>query len=298
MLILGLLPACKQQTGAQSSAPTLLSPVSEPADIVIVTRGDVVQLKIFEGTQTAYSEPLFFKAVDAPLLNVYVSPGDNVSEGDLLAELDVSGLEFQINALKDQLDYLTQTWAAIPAATDFDKKSRQIERERFNLKIGALEAKRGGYAIYAPFSGTVTHVESLLPGFVPTPRATFIWISDVSRLSVKCSDPLYTTSAAVGIVTADWGEGELPLNADLTVPSDKRVVLRVYGQTAKNALTVLPNAVHEDVSEVGGVTTRSYFVYVDNSGAKVRRDVVVGLRAETTIEIISGLDEGELVYAD
>jgi hypothetical protein len=117
-------------------------------------------------------------------------------------------------------------------------------------------------------------------------------------MSVKCSDPLYTTSAAVGSVTADWGEGEVPLTEDLNVPPDKRVVLRVYGQTAKNALTVLPNTVHEDVVEVGGVTSRSYFVYVDEGGAKVRRDVVVGLRAETAMEIISGLEEGEQIYAD
>jgi multidrug efflux pump subunit AcrA (membrane-fusion protein) len=312
---------------------------------VPVIKGDIVQLKVFEGTVTARSESLRFIAADAVVGEVYCSPGDYVTKGTLLAAMDKSGLNAQIEMYKSMLEFNEATWinsniqseiaiartkeyGSVALAEeqqkrlDFDRQSQQIEQERLNFKINTLIAREPEYEITAPFDGTVIHIEALAPGNFIAPRGVFIWIADMTDLSIQCYDSaMRDAMLSAKRVTADFGTGEQPIETvpytsqellafsleNKTPPSrfrvtggelsaENRVLLRVYGDTRQEVLTLIPNAVHDDTVTTDGVTSHNRFVYIDENGAAVRREVKLGLTSDIAVEILDGLQEGDKVY--
>ncbi|MDR2606245.1 MAG: efflux RND transporter periplasmic adaptor subunit, partial [Oscillospiraceae bacterium] len=182
-VLLIVLASCSDKS-SEYSVPELLRPVNAPVDVVQVTRGDVVQLNVFEGTVIARNEALRFMATDAPVSEVYCAPGDFVSAGTLLAVMDKTALNAQIDMYSSMLEFNEATWTnantqsevAIARSVqygsaelaeqqqkqlDFDIKSQQIERERLQFKIAALKAKEPDYEITAPFDGTVINIAEL-----------------------------------------------------------------------------------------------------------------------------------------
>ncbi|MDR2606105.1 MAG: hypothetical protein LBC38_02340, partial [Oscillospiraceae bacterium] len=193
---------------------------------------------------------------------------------------------------------------------------------RLQFKIAALKAKEPDYEITAPFDGTVINIAELGFGNYIAPRGAFIWLADMADLSIQCFDAaMHDALLHSKRVTADFGSGEQPIeaipytNQELlafslenktppprfrllsgTLSTENRVLLRVYGDSRQDVLTLIPNAVRDDAVTADGVTTHNRFVYIDENGVSARREVKVGLSSEIAVEILSGLEEGDKVY--
>jgi len=81
---------------APDYGPELIRPASARVDIARIDRGPVVELARHMGITRYISEVVYFTNPVGPFAKFYVSPGDTVVEGQLLARLDTEYLEEQI----------------------------------------------------------------------------------------------------------------------------------------------------------------------------------------------------------
>ncbi|MDR0935889.1 MAG: hypothetical protein LBM98_04320 [Oscillospiraceae bacterium] len=322
LLLFGLLLGGCAET-VQNDAPALLEPVGLSVDTAAVFRGNVTQLTQFEGVVKGYSEPLWFKESGAVFKRYNAAPGDIVREGDILAELDTAMLEAQITALTDELAATEEQWKQYPASDEFQTRTRRTERERLQFNIKTLEDKRGNYILTAPFEGVISRAIELYPGMpLPSGRATVMYISSLDERMIDCADPDIAAKISANyraVAVIDNTEFELreiklssaekaeyrAVNATPpvrfasetgTLPSAGSVLIRIYGASRSGVLTAPVNAVHSDAISEGGVTSYEDYVYV--MPGKVRTPVTVGLKSETSIELIAGVAEGDELFID
>lgn len=96
--------------------------------LVEATRGEIVEtVNVPCQYAPALDETLSFSIGNLPITNVYVSNGDLVSKGDILAELDSTDVDLQIEAQKVYLEKLKL------------ELSRLIETHKANLQIETLK---------------------------------------------------------------------------------------------------------------------------------------------------------------
>jgi multidrug efflux pump subunit AcrA (membrane-fusion protein) len=86
-----------------------------------------------------------------------------------------------------------------------------------------------------------------------------------------------------------------PLDTSVQLTADKRALIEVKGEEIENTLIVLPNAVHQEISDGTGY---QFYVYSDNNGARERTNIKCGLRSDVAVEVLEGLEEGDMVYVD
>jgi multidrug efflux pump subunit AcrA (membrane-fusion protein) len=112
------------------------SAVVEPLSTVAVKRGEVVQQMLYSGQVVpARQENLFFRRA-GQVSHVYIKDGDTVQQGDLIAELDSSTLELDLEGALLSLDIANEELAT--AQTELDYSRRQAE---INLAMAELDQK-------------------------------------------------------------------------------------------------------------------------------------------------------------
>jgi len=237
--------ACSNVSISQPSAPELIRPVEAAADLVMVKRGDIKPIKVAEGIVIPYSRGLGFLVDDAPILAVHVFHGQRVSEGDLLAELDMGPwLERLTNARAEMhhfmrvLNYENEVadirielgQLDVDGAHDENGKAMaefslnefitrdtirrdtsELDRIRIQARIDALEAQKDSYAIYAPFDGVIMGIESLAPGDYPSGRTPFLHIGDLNRLTVRALTEQTAFFSTAESIAAIIGDEEWPI---------------------------------------------------------------------------------------
>jgi len=353
---------------AANAPPALIKPVEAPADLVAVKREDIRPIKVAEGIVIPYTLGLSFPSPDAPIANVYVIHGQQVAKGELLAELDKTSWQERLDGAREEFDYnarvmahddlLADIWLETAEinlldenASEEDKayaafniqeyqkrdairrETQQLELARIKTRIGALEEQKDNYAIYAPFDGQIISIEQLKPGDYPSGRSPFLYLADLTKLTVRSLTEQTSFFAAAEYVVAVIGDDEWPVelvpytleeqlafyyegvtpparfkftdaadgtaSAGAVPPTDKRVLLVSHEPGREGVLTIPINAAHiETASNEEGVASRLDYAYADVNGVRERRDIKCGRRSDIKIEIIEGLSEGELVYVD
>ena len=372
--ILALTPfvaSCSAGAIGQSPPAELIVPVEAPADLVAVRRGDIKPVKVAEAIVVPYSLGLSFRAADAPISAVYVTHGQSVVEGELLAELDVSVWLDRLANAREELSHITRVSAhddtisdvrislaqmdLYEAASELDKtlaelnlldlmnrdivrrETQDLDRERLQARIDALEAQQDNYYIYAPFDGIILSIEALTVGDYPSGRVPFMHIADLNRLTLRCLTEQTSFFSAAQSIVAVIGDGEwdieiVPYTLEEQLafyyegitpparfnfidgdggdggdgarnqgvpPTDKRVLIMSHEIGREDVIIIPINAAHiETASDEEGTSSRQDFAYVDLNGARERRDIRCGRRSDVWIEVIEGLEEGELVYVD
>ena len=130
-VLLGLSSCAVGGTG--SAPPELLTPVSAQIriDTALVTRGNVAEVERRTGIVRTDSTSLNFGPVSASFGRFYVQPGDTVTEGQLLASLDMTHLEEQIENQEEHIARLRRDF-------DFDNELRRIDIEIQALELRAM----------------------------------------------------------------------------------------------------------------------------------------------------------------
>ena len=194
----------------------------------------------------------------------------------------------------------------------------QVSSAELNLRT--VEEQLNGATLVAPFDGTIVSINGNIGEEVET--STFITIADLSELyldiyldetdmdmigvgykvyvvfdalpediftgTVVQVDPELVSSGGYNMVQGLVELDTSALEEGKNMPLGLSATVDVVAGSTENALLVSVDALHEQ--EDG-----SYYVYVMNGETPEKRDVEIGLKDYTSAEVLSGLDQGDVV---
>ena len=249
------------------------------------------------------------------LKKVYVTVGQFVEEGELLAELDTGNLEYLYEQQKLITEKARLTYLASGTSTsklDYEMEQNTLVEYERQMNISRL---------YAGMSGQVCFIQDMKPGDKVTAYKTIVKIVDPTQLFVKYTSSTlraFPLNADVTITVdgmdyagyvsktpSDMVEGlydEHPTIASDTesiycefkgsVPSYLTVgkladILAIY-EIHEDAVVISKNLIKEDED-------RTYVTILDENDNKKEVNVTVGITNATEAEILTGLKEGDRV---
>ena len=312
--------------------PTLAAPAPVVFDTVTVEVGDVVLYRDLRANFVpAREESLSFPMNGILIHGVNVRVGDFVREGDIIIELErdtyVRELEqttrdlemAQVNlrqleenhALNLHSAWLTGTPVDMLGYTRrHDEYSHQIDV--LNIKIENIEGELERRVLRATMDGYVVSLRRITEGDVTVADQQLAVIADVTETVFLISDDganLLYMGEVVQMTVRDevyYGVVIDPVEYNITANRSQYeafILIRdglQYGFTTSCVGNI--HVVLDTAPEVLVVPTRTIqryeertFVFVLEDGLRTLRDVEVGLVGNTYVEIISGLEVGELV---
>ena len=334
-LILFLFVSCAN--GQELEPPELVTPMAAQfrTNTAIVTRGDVANIEQIVGVVRAESTGLGFGAVADFFETFHVRSGERVEYGQLLASLDMRNIRTQILDSEERLERLRSDFAfendmariniglaADPAPLQLELELA-IERQNLMLRHEEedLEVLRERYAmssLYAPFDGVISFVSDRVAGswisaftnimhIIPDDSPVFI-----QHIVPHGGSPFHFAHGAGTRIIAYIGRGAYPLErlpltreqliryparplrflatSENQPPVGARAIINIYTNWVEDVLRLPNNAIF--FSPMVG-----FYVNRMINGQKVMTPVEIGNRTETYIEIISGVEEGDVVYA-
>ena len=164
-----------------------------------------------------------------------------------------------------------------------------------------------GCRLYAGMDGTVTYMRDTGSGFISWSGSKVLTISDSAECAFLCDDIEYAeyftkgetyvwaTSTGVEYETVLKGidETEGVMRFELTIPRydmtlGQRVMYSLVLEEKENALSIPKTAVHFAGED-------AYVYCFDEEGNRQSKKIEIGLQADSGIEIVSGLKEGDEV---
>lgn len=329
-------------------APVLRAFSGEQHTLVTVERGDIIKEETITCSyDAAKQEFLSFPVGGERIAELYIRPGSQVKEGQLLAELDnvqltkdiqqqklnVQDLQRRTDQAKEKLDLnyervsrLGDAAAANPGrfsgqkssanrtclelADEYEYLEKLLAVEKTALEN--LEFQLTQRRIYAPFDGTVlTVTQSSNSSSTFFAGQTVAVIADLSTGSFTAtfSQGLLSKGDEVTIVCDD-GERQVVV-AEITdgAGGKKNATFQLLAPDPtlkagmKGKITIITER-RDDVLYLPVTTVKStntngnnvYYVFcVDENGLKYTKVVEIGMAAGGVMEIVSGLEEGEMV---
>lgn len=342
-------------------APILRSYDKVEYNLAEATRGDIVQIiNVSCQYSPALEETLSFNIGNVPISNVYVSNGDLVSKGDVLAELDSSDVDTQIEAqelylnklklelsrlIKNhradlqietlKLESLTEEYESAESeakqnlASNIEWQKRiinsmieayELQVDVINIRLDVAHAKldelqqmKSERVLVAGIDGTVTYVKNVEPNSLSVEKEKFITIADKSTSVFIVSGDntsLFSVGDSVDIqLSGDTYLATVIDAADLNLePSDRLTYLQL-NETAfdikENAtgsirveLARRDNVVYIPSSAVKRADGQEIVYVLDDKNMRTMHKVVTGFSADGKIEIIEGLEPGDLVIIE
>jgi membrane fusion protein, multidrug efflux system len=257
---------------------------------------------------------------------IHVQKGDAVRKGQLLAELDGSILEKNIEALKTNLELANtmyerqkRLWEQ-KIGSEMQYLQVKTQKESLEKQIAALNEQYRMTKITAPIAGTVDQVmiregEAAAPGF---PAIRVVQLSDLKVkgelseayiTSVKKNDPVtlklpvidreikLKVSAVSQVIDPDNRTFMLEINipgTEKNIRPNMIAVMVINDYVSENAIVVPQNTIQKTGSED--------FIFVaeknENEQWVARRRVVIpGRSYANRAEILSGLNAGEKIIS-
>ena len=315
-------------------APVLYSyEIKEYAQETVV-RGDLIHSTTVNCTyMAAKQEQLSFELGGEYIDKIYVSEGDKVQKGQLLAELQYDNLqeeiteaEYACKVLKLQKKHILENQSLDLQLGDSDsveerykKQLQEVEDEIYlaDLQLEELKKALAQRQIYAGMDGTVIQVKQVREGARSTVGETVLTIADIDTnvflvrgeeaqyfepgtyTEVRCGKTMYE----VDVVDA----AELGLAEQETMKTEDEptayLKLRQPDPTLEDGKKGKVEVVLEKRSDVlyipAGAVKKAdgkQLVYtLDENGLRIMQNVETGMKTEDYIEIISGLEEGDPV---
>jgi HlyD family secretion protein len=239
-------------------------------------------------------------------------------------ENEILSSDANLQLTKANLDVANGTYQSLLINAGVDPTSiemAQIEVTNARLQLVKAQADLAGATIIAPMDGTVMSVSAQNGDAVGT--VTLITLADTTRpvvevnvdetdllnFAVGCSAsisfdalpervfsgtitqvyPVVSTTNYVSVLQGVIELDSAKMTLDQALPLNLSGSVDITCQMSQNALLAPVDALHEDAGA-------SPYVYVLNSaGQPEKRTVEVGMRNTLNVEILSGLEEGELV---
>lgn len=238
----------------------------------------------------------------------YRNAEDPIIRGQVLASL--TSAKEELTRLESNLNWYTSK------PTDQDKTNADSELALVQAKYDAAKAVMESLEIKAPFDGVVFAVTAE-SGATYQAEATLFTVGDPKALEVKANIteedfPIVAVGQAVEIffdaraditvqgkvnrVIPQRIEGDRP-RYNIYITLDEVPDGLADGMTADSAITIQKRegvlCLPRSIVRASGVDTVTLKVWVNNTTE--RREVTVGLRGDSNVEIVSGLSEGDQV---
>jgi membrane fusion protein, multidrug efflux system len=250
---------------------------------------------------------------------VYVKIGQNVSRGQVLAQIDDKVLRESIAQMRTQLELATTVFNRQKnlwdqkIGTEVQYLTEKSKMEGLQKQLAGLQSQSAMNKIKSPVSGTVDAMDLKVGQSVTPGTPTGIRIVNASNLRVKA---LVSENYAGKVDEGDEVEVNLPdlpdtfktrisfaakvidpvsrgFNVEVRLPSNKKyrpnmlAVLKIVDYKNSKALIVPVNAIQRSET--------SEYVYVAVNGKAKRTDIKSGKTSEGRAEVVSGLKVGDKV---
>ena len=335
-ILLILLTACFALPIEEEVLPPPVAnmPEARPIRTAPVVRDDVIlSTNVRAGYIPAQEATIYFGVAGQRILGVFVTTGDEVYEGDILAELDRPYLFTQIEdttreeewALLDLSQLETRHNMALSHAersgVPVDDSSFINDRRRIlgrlaiiRRRLEYLQREIDGLYLRAPFDGVVTWALSITGPTWSYIGQEAVTVADLNRhVFTLPSGPaaavirpgmnfeVVIDGEAFAVVAIDPDEHDIPaaqrVNAEaflLVTDDDLPLVTSHTVAMVHVVLDAAHNVIAVPNMAVNTLEGRS-FVYVLVDDVVVIRDVEIGLEGNSLTEIRYGLQEGEVV---
>lgn len=259
-----------------------------------------------------YSVYLTYPA-EAEITFFQITTGDIVTEGQILAQLDSSDLDYEINNQKTAVNaaYNASLSGGTAAALQY-----QIEQSRLEMLLAEKEA----YTIRAPFDGIVTLVERAAEGAIVAEGDVCCAVSEENRACiyaeggdaagfrfgqrvqvkldgvtydatvVEAPDVAPETAVNTSMAMFDLGEGVIERIWEENAMAISAGWATVYVTESRKNVLAVPDAA------IKSVGSDNYVTIVDGD-ERYRLSVTIGKRLGGYTEILNGISEGDIVMA-
>lgn len=318
----------------ETLAPPLVQPKREEYELYKVVKKDITKYVKGVGTLVPVVEKhLFFRESGKRLKSIDIKYGQKVEKGTIVAKVDSGNLEsrikqqeiavrkaeFQLDQLREQYNkYLSLPPEYQPTQKELegmkgDIKLAEMDLESARIVLNDLKSEYEQSILVAPIDGQVTFIENLKEGDPVEAYSTVVTIADPQKLQVYYQSDntrlVKTGMKADVIYNNKEYKGEVVLSPD-NVPADAH-------EKYKNAIVVKAEGFPEDI-KMGEIVDISIpiesrkntivipkkglqriftesFVRVMDGDSKKEIDVEVGIETPTEVEILSGIEEGQMV---
>lgn len=239
---------------------------------------------------------------------------DNLDYARTMNEFDTREAELNLQLLAEQYgeDSARYQLYSNEQAEAANNRAAQVEALEAQLQE-AEDALNVESVIYAPCDGTVAAVNfnvgdmawpNAVAVVVASNETCFLQTEFLSESTVDKATELYATIGGlryeVEYVPMETTEYITKTLSGAAMNSTYEVVGGDNSLVGQYALLYLMTAQREQVLSVPSNAvlrdSNGYYVYADENGEKVRRDIEVGLMTAAQVEILSGLEEGVQVY--
>ena len=283
----------------------------ERIDLAVEVRGTAVV------TPTREVELYFREPGRLTELNVGVR--DEVRDGQVLARLESSDLEQELRLAEIDLEIARLRHEALTAGsvTRTERVINQLELSKQELRTDYLRDRVGAYVIRSPYTGYVKTVRGKV-GELIQEYNTIIEVSDPTELELQMrvnvdefERVVAGQQALVEVTRGSWMPGEAVAvtsrnqATDPTLRRDEYIVhlaleesgIELRAQARLTARVVIESRPQTLVIPAAGLREFRDRTYVRLLEGEQRRevDVQVGVRTDTQVEILTGLEAGQLV---
>ncbi|MEO8887594.1 MAG: efflux RND transporter periplasmic adaptor subunit [Mucilaginibacter sp.] len=318
----------KQQAELSDKISKLQAETTNP-DSVKVTDVSVVVAKTtnftnyvdIQGKIDAQDNVTAYPQAQGIITAIDAKPGQHVSKGQILAQLDNSVLkqniaqaEVQVGLVRTLFERQKNLWDQ-KIGTEVQFLQAQANLQSAQKQVAALQQQADMYRIKSPINGTIDQMDLKL-GQVAMPGTTGIRIVNADILKVKADVPeSYTGTVKQGnnvkIVFPDANDSlvtkitfaakvidpvsrsfpiEIKLPDRSTLRPNMTAVLKIANYSKSNAISIPLKAIQN--SEGGN------YVFVDENGFAKRRNIQQGAISNGQVEITSGVKAGDKVVVE
>jgi membrane fusion protein (multidrug efflux system) len=291
-----------------------------PVETVQVSAGTVSPAVSYSGTVMPWRKVLLGAQIQGRVEKLHVDVGDRVTKGDLLVELAGEQLtEARARFTAVQSDYermraLADKGAASPQAFEQTQAAYEAAKAGYDLVVASAELR-------APFSGIVSaryldegEVYTLMSMMTPSPAILEIVKIDTVKIEIQIAErekPLVEPGLSARVISTtqrgrtytgevtrvDPGLDQMSRTATADIVVSNPGELLRPGMFADVEITLAPREallVPRDalVRQEG---TAVFYVYAIDGGVAKRRELRLGESFESSVEVLGGLTEGEII---
>ncbi len=312
--------ASNKKTIDEKSKPQPVSNVSIPVNTVTASFAEVNDQLIKTGNLIPYKEADIMAISAGKLTEVNFSLGSKVSQGAVIAKIDVKGLQLNLEAAqltrakadKDFKRY--KTLLEGEATTEVTLQDAKLSYDNANNQIDQIHKQIADNHIKAPVNGQVVSKLKEAGEFV-NPGTVLGHIVDVSRLKVNVmigEKDIYTlklgqhvtvrTDIYPGVsfdakITFISSQGDATHNYQVELEMFNRndhplkagtFVYADFSRESNQKLMMIPRSALVE-------SLKNPFVYIIVDGKAAIRKINVGREVGNSVEVLDGLSEGDVV---
>lgn len=324
ILILGTATFCLLLMSSCNSDHKQVVLEEIPVKVIHLASHSVVERDVYVGTVISSIEAQLSFMVSGNVKNVYVSQGQTVKHGQLLAELIDENLRYNDQLAQAKLKQAEDGYRRFKALYDngslpevrFVEIQTQLEQAKSMASITVKNLKDA--KLYAPFDGVIT-LRNIEKGETVTPAIPRFTISKIRPLKVKVAIPeneignieigqkcdisvsaANQTALSGSVIERNLVANRLSHTYEVKIKFDKEPSNVMPGMICNVSLysnkqsqsMVLPAHVIQITPE------GKRFVWCVNNGKANRKEIIIGELLPTGVEIISGLTHSDVVITD